>query len=137
MTDFTVMIVDDEEPFLQTLAKRLEKRHLKVIKAGSGEMAMAILRREPVDVVVLDVRMEGMDGIQVLHAIKALDPAIEVVMLTGHASVAAAVEGMDIGAFDYLMKPVAIDDLLFKLQDAYRARVIATSHRQAEKQGPA
>ena len=119
-----MLIVDDEEDFLHTLAKRLEKRKLKVLKAESGEAALEVIRRESVDVVALDVRMQGMDGIDVLRAIKALDPEIEVVMLTGHASVEVAVEGMEEGAFDYLMKPVSIDELLFKLQDAYKARTI-------------
>lgn len=124
MNDFTIMIVDDEEDFRNTLAKRLEKRNLKVLKAGSGEAALALIRQTPVDVVALDVRMQGMDGLEVLQAIKAYDPDIEVVMLTGHASVEAAVQGIELGAFDYLMKPVGIDDLLFKLQDAHRARTI-------------
>jgi DNA-binding NtrC family response regulator len=118
------MIVDDEEDFRNTLAKRLEKRNLRVIKADGGEAALALLKQECVDVVALDVRMQGMDGIEVLRAIKALNPEIEVVMLTGHASVEAAVQGMDLGAFDYLMKPVGIDELVFKLQDAYKARSI-------------
>ncbi|MGD9331485.1 MAG: response regulator [Desulfobacterales bacterium] len=124
MTDFTVMLVDDEVEFLEPLAKRLEKRNLRVLKAGNGEAALEMIRQTPVDVVALDVRMPGMDGIAVLRAIKGFDPAIEVVMLTGHASVEAAYEGIDQGAFDYLMKPVGIDELMFKLQDAYKARTI-------------
>lgn len=124
MSEFTVLLVDDEEDFRRTLAKRLEKRNLQVLSAAGGEEAMALIRRSAVDVVALDVRMPGMDGIDVLRAIKAHDPLIEVVMLTGHASVEAAVEGMDFGAFDYLMKPVGIDELLYKLQDAYEARRI-------------
>jgi len=135
MSDFTVMIVDDEEDFLNTLAKRLEKRNLKVLKACDGESALALVRAQPLDVVALDVRMQGMDGIQVLRAIKALNPTIEVVMLTGHASVEAALEGMELGAFDYLMKPVGIDELLFKLQDAYKARSIRLK-RQEQGQNP-
>jgi DNA-binding NtrC family response regulator len=124
MKAFTVMIVDDEEDFRNTLAKRLEKRNLRVLKADGGKAALAVLKQECVDVVALDVRMQGMDGLDVLRAIKAWDPEIEVVMLTGHASVEAAVQGMDLGAFDYLMKPVGIDELVFKLQDAYKARSI-------------
>ena len=125
MTDFTVMLVDDEEEFLEPLAKRLEKRNLRVLKAGNGETALEMIRQATVDVVALDVRMPAMDGIEVLQAIKAFDPAIEVIMLTGHASVEAAFEGLNKGAFDYLMKPVGIDDLMFKLQDAYKARTIS------------
>lgn len=124
MSEFTILLVDDEEDFRLTLAKRLAKRNLQVLAAANGEEALAAIRASAVDVVALDVRMPGMDGIDVLQAIKAHDPLIEVVMLTGHASVEAAVEGMDHGAFDYLMKPVGIDELLYKLQDAYEARRI-------------
>jgi DNA-binding NtrC family response regulator len=126
------MLVDDENDFLETLAKRLEKRNLRVFKAGDGETALEIIRQTTVDVVALDMRMPGMDGIAVLQAIKAFDPAIEVVMLTGHASVEAAFEGLEKGAFDYLMKPVGIDELIFKLQDACKARTI---NLKRQKQG--
>jgi DNA-binding NtrC family response regulator len=132
MTDFTVMLVDDENDFLETLAKRLEKRNLRVLKANDGETALEVIRQATVDVVALDMRMPGMDGITVLQAIKAFDPAIEVVILTGHANIEAATEGLNKGAFDYLMKPVGIDELVFKLQDAYKARAIRL---KCEKQG--
>jgi DNA-binding NtrC family response regulator len=79
-----------------------------------------------VDVVILDVRMPGMDGIQTLREIKARYPLIEVIMLTGHASLEAAIQGMELGAFDYLMKPIDIDDLLYKAQDAYKKKWIQT-----------
>ena len=134
MTDFTVMLIDEEQEFIEPLAKRLEKRNLRVLKAGSGGTALKMIRQTSVDVVALDMRMPGMDGIEVLQAIKAFDPAIEVVMLTGHASVEAAFEGLDKGAFDYLMKPVGIDELLFKLQDAHKARRI---NLKRNKQGTA
>jgi DNA-binding NtrC family response regulator len=134
MTDFTVMLVDDEKEFIEPLAKRLAKRNLCVLQAGSGEAALEMIRRTPVDVVALDMRMPGMDGLEVLRAIKAFDPKIEVVMLTGHARVEAAFEGLDQGAFDYLMKPVGIDELMFKLQDAYKARTISLKRN---KQGGA
>ena len=124
MTDFTVMLVDDENDFLETLAKRLEKRNLNVLKANDGETALEMIRQTTVDVVALDMRMPGMDGIAVLQSIKAFDPAIEVVILTGHANIEAATEGLNKGAFDYLMKPLGIDELVFKLQDAYKARTI-------------
>jgi len=78
------------------------------------------------DVVVLDVRMPGMDGIQALREIKQRYPLIEVIMLTGHASLEVAIEGMELGAFDYMMKPIEIDELLYKLQDAYKKKSIHT-----------
>lgn len=119
MDDLSVMIVDDEEDFLETLVKRLEKRDLKVIGAKSGEEALELLQESPVDVVVLDVKMPGMDGIEALKEIKRRHPLVEVVLLTGHASTEVAIKGMELGAFDYLMKPIGMDELLYKVQDAY------------------
>ncbi len=136
MTDFTVMLIDDEQEFIEPLAKRLERRNLRVLKAASGDTALEMIRQTSVDVVSLDMRMPGMDGIEVLQAIKAFDPAIEVVMLTGHASVEAAFEGLEKGAFDYLMKPVGIDELLFKLQDAHKARTIKLKRNKQGESTP-
>jgi len=124
MEPFKVLLVDDEVDFLEALVKRLRKRGLNVTAIGSGAEALALIEREPVDVVVLDVRMPGMDGLEVLRAIKKINPGIEVIMLTGHANVEVAIEGMELGAFDYLMKPMDIDELLYKLQDAYRKKQI-------------
>ena len=124
MNSFRALLVDDEEEFLKTLVKRLNKRNIKAEGVGNGEEALMILDRNPMDVVVLDVRMPGMDGIEVLRKIKKSYPLIEVVMLTGHASMEVAIEGMEIGAFDYLMKPVDIDELVYKLQDAYKKKLI-------------
>lgn len=115
---FTVLLVDDEAEFRDLLEKRLRKRNLSLLSAGSGEEALEIVTREAVDVVVLDVRMPGMDGRETLREIKRLHPEVEVIMLTGQASVEVALEGMELGAFDYLLKPVSFDELLFKLQDA-------------------
>jgi DNA-binding NtrC family response regulator len=116
-----VLLVDDEAEYLETLMKRLKKRNLAITGANNGEEALHLLRTSQVDVVVLDVRMPGMDGIQVLREIKKSKPLVEVIMLTGHANVEVAVEGMSLGAFDYLMKPADIDELLYKIQDAYKA----------------
>jgi DNA-binding NtrC family response regulator len=90
----------------------------------SGEEAMDVLNRRPVDVMVLDVRMPGLDGIQVLKRIKEQRPLVEVIMLTGHADMDVAVQGMELGAFDYLMKPMDIDELLYKIQDAYKKKCL-------------
>jgi DNA-binding NtrC family response regulator len=122
--EFSVLLVDDEKEFLETLIKRLQKRKLKVTGVGSGEDALKVIKETPPDVVVLDVRMEGMDGIQTLREIKKVSPLVEVIMLTGHANMEVAVEGMEVGAFDYLMKPMDIDELLYKLQDAYKRKTI-------------
>ena len=124
MERFNVLLVDDEGEFLDTLVKRIQKRKVNATGVNSGEEALAFLEKSPVDVVVLDVRMPGMDGIETLRALKRQHPLTEVIMLTGHASLEVAIEGMELGAFDYLMKPVEIDDLLYKLQDANKRRSI-------------
>jgi DNA-binding NtrC family response regulator len=124
MNAVRVLLVDDETEFLETLIKRIRKRNVDIMGVNSGEEALKALARSEVDVVVLDVRMPGMDGIETLRALKKAYPLVEVIMLTGHASVEAAVEGMELGAFDYLMKPMQIDDLLYKIQDAYKKKTI-------------
>jgi DNA-binding NtrC family response regulator len=122
VSEFRVLLIDDEVEFLETLEKRLKKRKLDVFSASSGSRALEILRAEPVDVVVLDVKMPDMNGIETLKEIKKIRPTVEVIMLTGHANVEVAIEGMELGAFDYLMKPMDIDQLLYKLQDAYKKK---------------
>lgn len=122
MTEFRVLLVDDETEFLETLVKRLKKRKLDVSSAESGQEALQVLQQNPVDVVVLDVRMPDMDGLETLKEIKRIKPNVEVIMLTGHANVEVAIQGMELGAFDYLMKPMDIDELLYKLQDAYKRK---------------
>lgn len=124
MEGFTVLLVDDEVEFLDVLVKRLRKRKLSLLSASSGEEALKLVRENPVDVAVLDVKMPGMDGISVLKEIKKINASIEVIMLTGHANVEVALEGMELGAFDYLMKPVDFDELLYKLQDAYKKKTL-------------
>lgn len=124
MDDLSVLFVDDEVGFLETICKRMKKRNIKVHGVESGEEALAFLDKDSVDIVVLDVRMKGMNGIQTLEEIKKKKPLIEVIMLTGHASVEVAIQGMELGAFDYLMKPMNLDELLYKLQDAYKKKNI-------------
>jgi len=124
MNSFNALLVDDENEFRETLIKRLQKRKLNAFGAEDGAKALELLDQNPVDVVVLDVKMPGMDGIQTLREIKKRFPLIEVIMLTGHASMEVAIEGMEIGAFDYLMKPIDIDELVYKLQDAYQKKTI-------------
>lgn len=115
-----VLLVDDEESYVDTLRKRLARRGLSVRTANSGEQALALLDEEPADVVLLDVKMPGMDGMETLSRIKQAHPHVEVIMLTGHANVDVAIHGMEQGAFDYLMKPAEMDDLYYKIQDAYK-----------------
>jgi len=134
-----VLLVDDERDFLEVLTRRLGKRDVNVAGVTSGEEALQYLQAKPIDVAVLDVKMPGMDGLTALREIKKLNPLIEVIMLTGHASLEVALEGMRLGAFDYLMKPAEIDELLYKIQDAHRAKTIqeekiARLERQKEQQ---
>jgi DNA-binding NtrC family response regulator len=117
-----VLLVDDEVDFVQTLLKRMKKRKVRASAVHSGEEALAFLSQNPVDVVILDVKMPGMDGIETLREVKKRYPLLEVIMLTGHADMEVAIEGMNYGAFDYLMKPINIDDLLYKVQDAYKKK---------------
>lgn len=124
MSQCSVLLVDDEAEFIETLAKRLKRRGLCVNLANSGPQALEFLAANPVDVVVLDVKMPGMDGIEALEKIKGLKPEVEVVMLTAHANVEVALRGMELGAFDYLMKPVELDDLLYKIQDANKKKCL-------------
>ena len=114
-----VMFIDDEKDYLDVLIKRLKKRNIRAFSANSGAEGLDHLRRDPKDIVVLDVCMPGMDGLSTLRQIKQENPLSEVILLTGHACVEAARQGMDEGAFDYLMKPVEIDDLIYRLEDAY------------------
>ena len=113
-----VLLVDDEVPFVETMTKRLEKRDLKVKTAFSGQGALeALEKNQNIDVVILDVKMPGMDGIETLMEIKKAYPLTEVLMLTAHATVESAIEGMKLGAHDYLMKPCIIEQLLEKVQE--------------------
>ena len=124
MDECLVLLVDDETDYLEALMRRLRKRKVNVTGVDNGSEALRLLKEIPVDVVVLDVRMPEMDGIQVLRQIKTFDPLVEVIMLTGHASLEVAVEGMRLGAFDYLVKPAPIEELLYKIEDAYKAKSI-------------
>ncbi len=119
MADTYILLVDDEVPFVETMTKRLNKRGLQVISSLSGEKALKMIdSNRNLDVVILDVKMPGMDGIQTLQEIKKHFPLLEIIMLTGHATVESAVEGMKLGAYDYLMKPCDIDELISKVQEA-------------------
>jgi DNA-binding NtrC family response regulator len=122
MREFTVLIVDDEDDFREITVKRLSKKGLTVFSAESGPKALQILDEQRIDVVLLDVKMPEMDGIETLRHIRSRKPLVEVVLLTGHASVDSGIEGMKLGAFDYLMKPIELDPLCEKLDDAYEKK---------------
>lgn len=115
-----VLLVDDEKDFAETLAMRLEARNLSVVTAFDGDEAISRIREEDVDVVILDMVMPGRTGIEVLREIKELRPLVEVILLTGHATVASAIEGMTRGAFYYLMKPAEMKELLYQIAHAFK-----------------
>ncbi|MBF0202568.1 MAG: response regulator [Desulfamplus sp.] len=113
-----VLLVDDETGYLNVLSNRLAKRAIHAVKASSGTEAIQILRKNDFDVVVLDLKMEDMDGIEVLKVIKRMVPELPVIILTGHGSQTAAKEGVEFGAFDYLSKPCELQELLDKIHEA-------------------
>ena len=130
-----VLLVDDETSFVETLKRRLTLRRLEVLTAASAAEALALLAEQEPDVVVLDVRMPGMDGIEATREIRRTHPTVEVILLTGHASLEASMEGMTMGAFDYLLKPVSIDELIFKIEDAHRRRCLRLAGTVGEQGG--
>jgi DNA-binding NtrC family response regulator len=123
MTTFRILVVDDEIDFQETVVNRLKKRKLHAVGVSSGEDALEALEDALYDVVLLDIKMPGgMDGIETLREIKRLQPLVEVILLTGHASVETSIEGMKQGAFDYLIKPTKFDDLLAKMAQAFEKK---------------
>ena len=117
-----VVIVDDEKDFVEMFALRLQGQGEKVSTAHSGKKALEVLENTIIDVVILDIRMPGMDGIDTLKQIKQLHPIVEVIMLTGHGSTETAVEGMKLGAFDYMIKPADFDDIKIKIKNARKRK---------------
>lgn len=113
-----LLLVDDEEGYVQVLAKRLGRRSIQVTAALSGSEGIQQLRRQDFDVAVLDLKMEDMDGIEVLRVFKRMDPEMPVIMLTGHGSEKSAREGLELGAFDYLTKPCDLEELVAKIREA-------------------
>jgi DNA-binding NtrC family response regulator len=128
-----VLIVDDEEELLQTLSERLRMRDYDVSTSLSGEDALGKMKGYNFDVVVLDVAMPGMDGVQTLSEIKRIKPLTEVIMLTGHATVESAIEGMKLGAFDFLMKPCNTEKLVAKISIAHERKAEQEERIRAAK----
>ena len=117
-----LLLIDDERDFVNILSKRMQRRNIEVAKAYSGAEAIRALRSREFDVAVLDLKMEDMNGIEVLKILKILDPRLVVIMLTGHGSAEAAEQGLKLGAFDYLTNPCELEELLKKINEAYAHR---------------
>ena len=131
-----ILLVDDEERFRTNLQKMLGAQGLAVRAAGSGAEALEELKLNPCDVIVLDIRMPGMDGLATLKEIKRINPEVEVIILSGHASMDAAMEINRLGGYDYLMKPCPLEELLLKIEAAYEKKV-EREKRTKKSQPPA
>ena len=128
MDYFSIMVVDDEVDFMETLVKRLQKRNIDTVGVTSGEEALKILGEKRIDVVILDVKMPGgIDGIETLREIKRHQPLTEVILLTGHGSVETSLAGMKMGAFDYLLKPIKLEELIPGVKAGGAAAMIANA----------
>ncbi|SPD74448.1 conserved hypothetical protein [uncultured Desulfobacterium sp.] len=128
MDQFRTLVVDDEEDFLVTLVNRLKKRDIDAAGVKSGEEALDLVKKKLYDVIIMDIKMPGgMDGIEALREIKKIQPLVEVILLTGHGSVESSIEGMKLGAFDYLMKPIKLEELIPKMAEAFEKK---NSHEQ-------
>ncbi len=120
---FRVLVVDDEKDFVEATVKRLRKRGIDAEGVLSGEQALELMKKKRFDVVLLDIKMPGgMDGIETLREMKRIAPITEVILLTGHASVESSIEGLKLGAFDYLLKPMKLEDLITKLAEAFEKK---------------
>jgi DNA-binding NtrC family response regulator len=113
-----ILLVDDEEEFVSTLSERLELRGISTATATSGEEALELINADPPQVVIIDVVMPGMSGLDVVKYLKKMHPRVQVILLTGRGSTKEGIEGMLLGAFDYLMKPLQIEELITKIKEA-------------------
>jgi len=127
-----ILLVDDEEELLNSLGKVLERRKMQVFKASNGKNALEFLDKHVVDIVILDIKMPGMDGIETLKKIKERDLNVEVILLTGHPDVDNALQGINHGAWEFFIKPVNVEELVFSIKKAceHRNKIIQRKQRQ-------
>lgn len=130
MRHFSILVVDDEEDFVETLVSRLKKRDVDAVGVRSGEEALEIIKSRKFDVVIMDIKMPGgMDGIEAMRLMKKENLKTEIILLTGHASIETSIEGMKFGAFDYILKPVKLEDLLQKITSALEKKKMQDENR--------
>jgi len=130
MQHFSILIVDDEEDFVETLVSRLKKRDVDAIGVRSGEEAIEYIKKKEFHIVIMDIKMPGgIDGIEAMRLIKKEHPQTEIILLTGHASIETSIEGMKFGAFDYILKPVKLEDLLKKIASALEKKKMQDENR--------
>ena len=128
-----ILLVDDEQSFVETLGKRLKARGLRVETANSGEEAIDKAKHQTFDVIVLDLAMPGMDGIETLKQLREIDPDLQIILLTGHGSIEKAVEATKLGAMDFMQKPASLPDLLEQIREAGARKAILVEKRAAEQ----
>jgi DNA-binding response OmpR family regulator len=132
MNQIRVLVVDDEPDFLKLIQRRLTKRNVHVDTVTNGEAALAFLRDNPADVIILDVRMPGLSGIDTLKEIRKRFRDTEVIMLTGHGSLQSGIEGISLGAYDYILKPFSIDNLLGRIRAAFEHARLRIERREKQ-----
>ena len=133
MNSINLLLVDDEEQFLTTAKKLMDKRGINTFICTNGFDALRILKERRIDVVLLDLKMPGINGVEVLRKMRLHHPGVEVILLTGHASVESAVEGLKLGAYDYLMKPSTIPDIVDKVKQAYDRKMAKEEKTRKDK----
>lgn len=133
MKEWKALLVDDEEDFVSTLAERLRLRGIEAQTAANGEEALQSIDTDPPQVVLLDLLMPGLGGLEVLRRIVRKHPQIKVILLTGRGSTREGIEGIRLGASDFLMKPVKIEELIQKMSEALQATGPGTTEERGQK----
>ncbi|RJP17507.1 MAG: response regulator [Candidatus Abyssobacteria bacterium SURF_5] len=133
MANEKVLLVDDEQEFTQTLSERMESRGLQVVTAENGPTALRKAEEESFDAIILDIMMPGMDGIETLRRLREINPKLQVIMLTGHATVKTGIEATKLGALDFLEKPADIKQLLEKIDQAKTNKMLLVEEENEEK----
>ena len=133
MSDEKILLVDDEQEFTQVLAERMKSRGLTVVTAENGPAALKKAEEEPFDAIILDMMMPGMDGIETLKRLRKINPDLQIIMLTGHATLKAGLEAVKLGAMDFLEKPADIQKLMEKIKEAKINKMVLVEKQTEEK----